>query len=133
MRDVQLHADMAARQLPVSADRLQLKQVIINLVLNSMDAVSHMPLSKRVITIRSALADSRNAEVAVADSGAGFEPNVEQVFDSFFTTKPHGMGLGLSISAAIIHAYGGTINAANATSGGAVVRFRLPLQTRDTP
>jgi signal transduction histidine kinase len=133
MRNVQLNADMAPRQLPVSADRLQLKQVVINLVLNSMDAVSRMPLSKRVITIRSALTDTRNAEVAVVDSGAGFESNAEQAFESFFTTKPHGMGLGLSISAAIIHAYGGTINAENTTTGGAIVRFRLPLQTRDCP
>jgi signal transduction histidine kinase len=132
MRDVQLHADMAPRLLPVSADRLQLKQVVINLVLNSMDAVSRMPLSRRVITIRSALTDTRDAEVAVVDSGAGFGSDAEQAFESFYTTKPHGMGLGLSISAAIIHAYGGTIKAANAAAGGAIVRFRLPLQTRDT-
>jgi signal transduction histidine kinase len=133
MRNVQLHSDMAPRDLPVMADLVQLKQVLVNLVLNSMDAMSRMPASRRVITIRSALQDAKYAEVAVVDSGSGFGSNIDHVFESFFTTKSHGMGLGLSISASIIEAHGGTIHAENAPAGGAIVRFRLPLQTRDKP
>ncbi|MCX7219781.1 MAG: ATP-binding protein, partial [Burkholderiales bacterium] len=73
-----------------------------------------------------ALYDTNNVQVSVLDSGAGFNKNIERVFDSFFTTKAKGMGLGLAITEAIVQAHGGRIWAENAADGG-VVRFTLPL------
>ncbi|HEY5798635.1 MAG TPA: ATP-binding protein, partial [Burkholderiaceae bacterium] len=97
-------------------------------VLNSLDAMSGKPATTRVITISTALISKTQVEVVVSDTGTGFDTNIEHVFESFFTTKSHGMGLGLSITAAIVQSHGGTIHACDAPGGGACVRFQLPLK-----
>jgi signal transduction histidine kinase len=128
MRSVAVTVDVVPDALPVLADRIQLHQVMTNLLLNSMDAMAGMPLAGRAIAIRTAIAELTQAEVVVTDTGIGFDENIEHVFKSFFTTKPQGMGMGLSITASLIHAHGGQIWAENSPAGGAIVHFRLPMQ-----
>jgi signal transduction histidine kinase len=130
MRNVVIAADLAPDALPVLADPVQLQQVLINLILNSMDAMAETPAGNRIVTIRTALAGG-HVEAVVEDHGEGFDANIEHVFDSFFTTKPQGMGLGLAITAAIIQAHAGQIWARNSAAGGAIVGFRLPLKPGD--
>lgn len=127
MRAIALSATTAAPALPVSGDPVQLQQVLVNLVLNSMDAIGGGQGRRQVEIVALAL-DADQAEVQVRDSGSGFASNLGQVFESFFTTKPNGMGLGLSISAAILADHGGHILAEDTPGGGATVRFVLPLR-----
>ena len=129
-RKAALRLDLAAAALPVAADRIQLQQVMINLVLNALDAMAATPETARAVCIRTALSADGQAEVLVCDQGSGFEGPLERVFDSFFTTKPQGMGLGLSITAAIVSAHGGRIWAENNAEHGATLYFTLPLADR---
>jgi signal transduction histidine kinase len=135
MRRVQLCTEPAPGPLMVSADPVQLQQILINLLLNGMDAMGPAPeaiasaSAPRRITLCARRRDDAMAEVQVSDHGCGFGANQERLFESFFTTKAHGMGLGLSIAAAIVHAHGGRIWAANNPGGGATVGFALPLAT----
>ncbi len=128
MRKMELVLELAGPALPVLADRIQLQQVMINLTLNGMDAMAELaPSGQRRIVIHTSLAPCEQVQVVVRDYGSGFQGNLERVFESFFTTKPKGMGLGLSIAAAIVRDHGGQIWAENCAAGGAQVGFRLPL------
>jgi signal transduction histidine kinase len=136
MRRVLLQAEPAPAPLMVSADPVQLQQILINLVLNGMDAMGAAPQGigaadagcgkPRQVVLRAGLRGDGMAEVLVRDHGCGFSANQERLFESFFTTKAHGMGLGLSIAAAIVQAHGGRIWADNNPDGGATVGFALP-------
>jgi signal transduction histidine kinase len=135
-RCVQLCTDPSPAPLVVAADPVQLQQILINLVLNGMDAMDAAPQATgsdgaaarpRQITLCTRRRDDAMAELRVSDRGCGFGANQERLFESFFTTKPHGMGLGLSIAAAIVQAHGGRIWAENNPGGGATVAFALPL------
>jgi signal transduction histidine kinase len=140
MRRVQLHTEPSPLPLMVAADPVQLQQILINLVLNGMDAMGEppqvaggqagAPARPRRITLCARRSDAAMAEVQVSDHGCGFGGNRERLFESFFTTKAHGMGLGLSIAAAIVQAHGGRIWADNNPGGGATVGFALPLAAR---
>lgn len=126
-RQVELSSSIAPMPLPIRADRIQLQQVILNLIVNAMDAMADMPKSERKIAIRTTRID-RFADVAVSDTGPGIPPEkAKQVFEPFFTTKAQGMGIGLSIARTIIEAHGGRIWADNQTTGGAVFHISLPL------
>ncbi|WP_422945570.1 ABC transporter substrate binding protein [Undibacterium sp. Ren11W] len=126
MRQVQLIEELALTTLIVSADPVQLQQVMVNLILNALDAIDEADGVRRSISVFTTL-DETNARVSVVDTGIGFDENIERVFDSFFTTKTKGMGLGLTITEAIVQAHGGKIWAENGVDG-AVVHFSLPLQ-----
>ncbi|MYN09274.1 sensor histidine kinase [Pseudoduganella aquatica] len=136
MRRVLLQAEPAPAPLMVSADPVQLQQILINLVLNGMDAMGASPQGigaadggcgkPRQVVLRAGLRGDGMAEVLVRDHGCGFGANQARLFESFFTTKAHGMGLGLSIAAAIVQAHGGRIWADNNPDGGATVGFALP-------
>jgi signal transduction histidine kinase len=117
--------------LQIVGDRVQLQQVLINLLLNSMDAMADLPVSLRHVLIKTSKVEPMMAEIMVTDRGIGFHGNIDDAFQSFFTTKPHGTGMGLSITASLIDAHGGRIWAENRIDGGAVVRFTLPLHTGD--
>jgi C4-dicarboxylate-specific signal transduction histidine kinase len=113
----------------VRADPVQLQQVLVNLVMNALEAMADTPEKARIMTVHSRIA-GESAEVAVEDTGAGLDPGrVADIFDSFYTTKPGGIGVGLAISRSIIDAHGGSMWAMPGTSGGAVVGFKLPLAT----
>jgi signal transduction histidine kinase len=125
-RGVKLQFD-PARGLPqVSGDRIHLQQVLLNLIVNAMDAMQATPESERELWVRTRLAARAYAEVSVVDRGCGIPPDkLPELFDSFFTTKPDGMGVGLSIARWIVLAHGGRIWAANGEQGGAEFRFTL--------
>jgi PAS domain S-box-containing protein len=112
----------------VTADRVQLQQVILNLVINAIDALSGVDNRPRELVVGSGRGDSKNVVVEVRDSGPGIDPaNLNRLFDSFYTTKPDGMGMGLSISRSIVEAHGGRLWATPNEPHGAVFRFTLPV------
>jgi PAS domain S-box-containing protein len=113
---------------PVNADRTQIQQVALNLVLNALDAMGPTQDTVRRLSVSTSRFDGDWALVEVEDCGPGLEPKAaEQIFEQFFTTKAQGTGVGLAISRSIIDAHGGRIWAAQAPTGGAVFRFTVPL------
>jgi two-component system sensor kinase FixL len=117
--------------LSVIVDKVQIQQVVFNLVRNSVEAMSDHPLP-RDLMVTTALADAATAEVSVSDTGPGLEPSVQaQLFQPFITTKEKGMGLGLSICRSIIDAHGGRLVATPNPERGVTFRFTLPLADRD--
>jgi signal transduction histidine kinase len=126
-RKVDIRCTLAASPLYIMGDSIQLQQIVINLIVNAIDAMSDIPASERQIRIWSARRD-KFAEVTVADIGPGIPPDkLKEVFQPFFTTKGHGMGLGLSIVRSIIEAHNGTISLESEVGEGAMFRIRLPL------
>jgi PAS domain S-box len=124
---VELKAELAVHPPPVVGDRIQLQQVILNLILNGKDAMSSVQNTPRELLITSRAGKAGEVLVAVRDSGNGLDPqNVERIFDPFFTTKAEGMGLGLSISRTIIEAHGGMLWATLNEDRGATIQFSLP-------
>jgi C4-dicarboxylate-specific signal transduction histidine kinase len=122
-----------APDLPVlHGDRVQLQQVLLNLVMNACDAMAGAARDDRQITIRTDLAGDGLVRVSVVDSGPGIAPDkLEQVFEPFYTTKPHGMGLGLAVCRTIIMAHGGKLWAANNPGRGASFHFALPAMKEE--
>ena len=113
--------------LPILGDRIQLQQVILNLVVNGIDAMKDTPAENRIISIRSSRGE-KFAELSVSDRGSGLPENkLKEVFEPFFTSKTEGMGMGLSIARTIIEAHHGQIWARNRDHGGASFRVRLPI------
>ena len=123
---VELKAELEVDPPPVLGDRIQLQQVILNLILNAKDAMSGVETNPRELQITSRK-NNAGVMVAVRDTGHGLEAkDVERIFDPFFTTKPEGTGLGLSISRTIIEAHGGTLWATQNEDKGATIQFTLP-------
>jgi two-component system, LuxR family, sensor kinase FixL len=113
--------------LLVCGDRVQLQQVLLNLIINGCDAMRQSGPARRCLCMASTRLPDGQVEVTVADSGPGIAPDViDKVFDPLFTTKPEGLGFGLSISRAIVAQHGGRIEAANLAGGGCVFRVQLP-------
>ena len=126
-RGVSLNSVLAERPLPVKADTIQLQQVLINLIVNAMDAMERLGKTERRVTVRTAR-DGASAEIEIADSGPGIPAGkLDEIFEPFYTTKPNGMGMGLSIARTIIDAHDGKISAENNSLRGAVFRIVLPL------
>jgi PAS domain S-box-containing protein len=112
---------------PVLADRIQLQQVVLNLIMNGIEAMTSVTGRPRRLLIRSQMHESGNVLVVVHDTGAGLDPtNASHIFDSFFTTKPAGMGMGLPICRSIVEAHGGRLALAPSESEGATFEFILP-------
>ena len=114
-------------KLAVSADRMQIEQVLINLIRNSLEALAETPRKSREIRISGMLVDDGFVELAISDTGSGFAPHVaERLFEPFVTASSAGMGLGLTISRSIVQAHGGKLWAEPHSPTGAVLRFTLP-------
>jgi PAS domain S-box-containing protein len=125
--DVSLRLDLAPALPPVLGDRVQLQQVLINLVMNGIEAMASVADRPRELVIRSAPHEGGQVLVAVEDAGVGIDPNsVNQLFSAFFSTKPAGMGMGLSISRSIVEAHGGRLWATPNPTHGATFHFALP-------
>ena len=126
-RKVELSTFLAPIALPIICDQIQLQQVIINLVVNAIDAMKDTPTEKRIISIRTSRVENF-AELSVSDRGPGIpEDKLKEVFEPFFTSKAEGMGMGLSIARTIIEAHNGLIWAKNRDHGGATFRIKLPI------
>ena len=124
---IQLKRDYAADLPLVLGDRIQLQQVIINLVLNAIQAMVAFPGSLRELRIEMRSCTDGKVLVAVRDSGPGIDPQSEnQLFNAFFTTKKEGMGMGLSICRSIIESHGGRVWASRNDTGGATFQFTVP-------
>ena len=122
-----LRTELLHGLLPVMGDRVQLQQVLLNLVANAVEAAVETKQGNREITVNTS-ADDREVTIAVTDTGPGLSPQaIEHVFDPFFTTKEDGMGIGLAISRSIVEAHGGSIEARAAMPHGSIFRFTLPL------
>ena len=126
-RKVELVSVITPDALPILGDRIQLQQVILNLVANGIDAMKDTPSENRIISVRTSRVE-KFAELSVSDLGPGIpEDKLKEVFEPFFTSKAEGMGMGLSIARTIIEAHHGLIWAKNRDHGGASFRIRLPL------
>jgi len=117
--------ELAADIPQVLGDRVQLQQVMMNLMMNGIDAMSNI-VQARELTINTGLDGSGELQVRVSDTGVGLPPEVGQIFDAFFTTKPHGTGMGLAISRTIIESHGGRLWATPQSGRGAIFSFTLP-------
>ena len=118
-----LHSDVP----PVAGDKVQLQQVVINLVVNGIQAMAGTIGREISLTIRSRRRQGNRVLVSVIDNGTGIDPrHLDTLFDAFFTTKPAGMGMGLSICRSIIEAQGGEVGASNNPDFGATFHFTLP-------
>jgi signal transduction histidine kinase len=123
-----------AEDLPlVQGDRIQLQQVILNLIRNASDAMRDIDDRQRDLAIKTAKTEPDGLLVTIQDSGPGIDPTkLDRIFDTFYTTKPDGLGMGLSVCRTIVEAHGGKLWATAAGPHGAIFQFTLPV-TGDDP
>jgi len=126
--DVILRTELGAAGRPAMGDHVQLQQVLLNLIMNGVEAMKEVTERARELTITSALAEPGSVLVVVKDTGAGLDPAiVERMFQPFFTTKPDGLGMGLAICRSIVEAHGGRLWVSPRAPHGANVHFTVPL------
>jgi PAS domain S-box-containing protein len=129
MRQVALALELEPDLPHVTGDPVQLQQVVLNFFLNGLDAMRDLAPEDRKLLVRTHKKDAHAVELAVRDSGTGVPPDrLARIFEPFYTTKPSGLGLGLSISRSIIEAHGGRVEAANNPDSGATIAFSLPAE-----
>jgi C4-dicarboxylate-specific signal transduction histidine kinase len=132
-RRIQVHTHMGGDLPTVLGDRLGLQQVVLNLIVNAMDALDELPESERLLWI-GAENTGKEVLVSIKDNGKGLPAGiVGQSFESFFTTKREGLGLGPSVSRSIVQAHGGSLRAENNKTRGATFSFTLPLNPPGEP
>jgi signal transduction histidine kinase/integral membrane sensor domain MASE1 len=128
LRNVSVSLDVAPEPLTVIGNRIDLEQVLLNVVTNAMDAVADRPDAERMVTVKARRDGNGSVQIVVRDRGAGLPAGGEdQIFEPFVTTKPAGMGMGLAVARSLVDDHGGRIWAANHPSGGAVVTISLPI------
>jgi PAS domain S-box-containing protein len=128
-KHVSLRTELAVGLPPVTGDRVQLQQVILNLMMNGLEAMAGRDSEPKSLAIRSAFPNQLELLVSVADTGPGIHAEqASRLFDPFFTTKPHGIGMGLRISRSIIEAHGGRLWVEKNEPRGAVFHFILPIR-----
>jgi signal transduction histidine kinase len=124
---VSIQCELAEALPKISANRVQIQQVIVNLITNAVDAMSSVMNRARVLRVKSEIDESNHVVVVVEDSGVGIDPkDIDRIFDAFFTTKSHGMGMGLYLCGSITRAHGGRLSAAPRHPHGSVFRVVLP-------
>jgi two-component system sensor kinase FixL len=128
LRHVPMTLDLAPGLPQVRGDRVQLQQVILNLVLNGLEAMSKPNARDHALVIRTSSAGPTTVSVAIRDSGAGIDmADVDRMFQPLYTTKTEGLGMGLAIARTIVDAHGGELRASNNSEGGATFQFSLPV------
>jgi signal transduction histidine kinase len=128
VRNVSVRLDLAPELPPIRGDRVQLQQVVLNLLLNGLDAMQDAGGGDRSLVLRTVRTGADGVQVAVRDSGTGIdEADLDQIFQAFYTTKAAGMGMGLTIARAIVEAHGGRLEARNNPAGGSTFSFTLPV------
>ncbi|HXX44855.1 MAG TPA: ATP-binding protein [Candidatus Acidoferrales bacterium] len=128
-QQVSVRTDLAPDLPRLKGDRIQLQQVVLNLMMNGMEAMRATPAGSKELVIRSRRTSPTEITISVEDSGVGLTPGIEEkVFEPFFTTKPQGIGMGLSISRSIVEAHRGRLTAAARPGGGAIFQFSLPIE-----
>jgi C4-dicarboxylate-specific signal transduction histidine kinase len=133
-RRVAVRTQFASDVSPVSGDRVQLQQILLNLIMNAMEAMNDVDGSTREIAITIQNLDEDQVVVSVEDSGRGLDANAaNRIFEPFYTTKSGGMGLGLSISRSIVESHGGRLWAAANDGPGTTFHFTLPKHWQDAP
>ena len=126
-RRVDVQCSLPAELPPATGDRVDISQVIVNLLINGMDAVKNQPASARHVILEARISEEEGIEITVRDTGPGIpEGRFEEIFTPLFTTKTGGLGVGLALSRMIVDAYGGRLWAENGETGGAIFRFTLP-------
>jgi PAS domain S-box-containing protein len=129
---ISIRTDLDLDLPKVLADSVQVQQVMMNLIMNSIDAMKEIDRT-RELAIRSRLAEDRQLMISISDTGVGLPPQQrDRIFDAFFTTKPHGIGMGLRISRSIVEFHGGRLWAADNSPQGASFSFTLPIPV-ETP
>ena len=132
-RGISVRTDLAADLPRVNGDRVQLQQVVLNLLMNGMDAMSGLTARPKQLVIGSRRHDAGTILISVQDSGVGLRPEIEsRIFEPFFTTKPQGIGMGLSISRSIVESHRGRLWAEPGRSGGSLFQFTIPLDSGDS-
>jgi C4-dicarboxylate-specific signal transduction histidine kinase len=128
-RGIRIPVERPEQPIRVWGDTTQLTQVVVNLLLNAMDALSHQTGSWRTASVVIRVL-GKTVEIAVMDNGPGIDPeNLGRVFDQFFTTKPEGLGLGLAISRSIVQSHGGMISVQSSRHDGTTFTVSLPIDT----
>jgi two-component system sensor kinase FixL len=128
-KNVVIKATLEPNLPPIQGDRIQLQQVIVNLIVNSIQAMQATSQTQREINVETRLDENGRVAFSIRDTGTGIPiDHLAHIFDGFFTTKEGGLGIGLAICQSIIKAHGGTITAANHPEGGAVFRFSIPTE-----
>lgn len=131
LSEVRLVLDLASDLPHALADRIQIEQVLLNLVRNALEAMQQTPSDSRVLSVRTGRAGADAVQAAVGDTGCGLAPDAAaRLFQPFYTTKPTGMGMGLAISRTILRAHGGRLEAAPGPESGAVFTFILPVDVK---
>jgi signal transduction histidine kinase len=127
-RTVQLNVNSDPNLPFVLGDRVELQQVLINLLLNAANAIDNARSGPRTITVHASQRDN-DVQIAVQDTGVGFkiDQNINRVFDAFFTTKSDGIGMGLAITKSIVEAHGGSVWAERNPEGGAIFTLTIPV------
>jgi len=126
--NVVLRTELASGARPVLGDRVQLQQVLLNLIMNGVEAMSGVTERTRELSVSSTLAEPSGVLIAIKDTGPGLDPAVaDRMFQPFFTTKPDGLGMGLAICRSIVEAHGGRLWVSPREPHGADVRFTVPL------
>lgn len=132
-RGIAVHTEIAPDLPKIEADRVLLQQVILNLMLNAMEAMATTPEGQKHLTIRALGESATEIRVSVEDTGTGLDAKTSgEIFKPFFTTKPHGIGVGLSISQSILEAHGGRLWATPGPAGGATFQFTLPIRSENS-
>ena len=132
--DIPIEKRLAADLPPVIIDAIQIKQVVMCLVLNALDAMSGHDQDDHILIVSTRLTDDDMIELSVDDNGPGIaKENISKVFDAFFTTKAKGMGMGLAICRSIIENHLGSIWVESSTPDGTTLRFSIPSKSRSSP
>jgi signal transduction histidine kinase len=124
---ISVRTELSSELPQISVSRVQLQQVIANLVMNAVDAMSTVANRARVLRVKTGVNESMSLLITVEDTGIGIDPNdFDRIFDPFYTTKSHGMGMGLSICRSIIEIHGGRLTVSPARPHGAIFQVSLP-------